>query len=85
MPEGHVGRPPYTGVNEGDIIIRSRTIKSLLDRYTSICEEDYQSRPFKEYEGREPGTQRGTWREILIEIGLEREVKAIEIGVSFNR
>lgn len=84
MLQGHVSRPPYTGINDGDIIVRSNTVQLLLDKYASACEEDYKSRPFKEYEAGEPDTKRGILREVLIEIGLEKDVRALETGISFK-
>ncbi len=82
MYQGHVSAPPYTGINHGDKIIRRNTVELLLKKYTSLCKEDYQSRPFKEYEPREPNIKRDIWREILVDIGLEREVRNIESGVA---
>jgi len=82
-PQGHVSALPFNGLNEGDIIIRRNSVKLLLDKYASICESEYQSKPFKEYEFGESSKERGIWRELLIMIGLENELKAIEIGTSF--
>lgn len=79
------GVVPYNGINNGDIVIRSEKVQSLLDQYRSICLSDRHSggivSPIYLQRVMLTSAQRDTWKKILIEIGLDNKIKEIETEI----